>query len=390
MCIQNTQRVFFHKYAALFLFVLFTSCELTVDIDVPFEQQKLVLNSFFNTDSVWAATLSANQHILDTLYEQRVENALIVVYHAGAAVDTLMHLSDGVYRADTGKPLPGKSYEIKAMAPGYPDVTSHSYVPLPTLITDIQVTKGASSEGYPEDVFHVKFQDDPLVENFYQIYVEGESDYIDFETAKIRKHRFRLGMATNDPSVRSNEYSGFDGIFIKDVLFTNGNGAISFTTQGQVMDFYSYVIVTIRTLSKDYYNYKTTGRLQEDISDNPFAQPINVYNNIDNGFGIFAGFSASHYFAGEPRPRPVITSISPLRAAPLDTVVISGENFLDVSPHYGSVIFTASGALTYASPVRTTPNEIVVLVPRNAITGKIFVSNASWITPSDIEFEVIN
>lgn len=345
---------------------------------------------FFYADSVWTATLSANQHILDTLHEQRIENALIVIYHDGTAVDTLMHTRDGVYRADTGKPLPGKTYEIKATAPGYPDVTSRSYIPLPTLITDIQVTKGTSAEGYPEDVFHVKFQDDPLVENFYQIYIEAESDHIDFETGKIRKHRYRLSVATNDPSVRSSEYSGFDGIFIKDIRFTNGHGAISLTTQGQVLDFYSYVIVTIRTLSKDYYYYKTTGRLQDDISDNPFAQPVNVYNNIDNGFGIFAGFNASHYFAGEPRPRPVITSISPLRAAPRDTVVISGEHFLDMSPHYGSVIFTASGALAYANPVRTTPNEIVVLVPHNAITGKIFVSNASWITPSDIDFEVVD
>jgi hypothetical protein len=42
-------------------------------------------------------------------------------------------------------------------------------------------------------------------------------------------------------------------------------------------------------------------------SGDPLAQPVNAYNNIQNGFGIFAGYSASVY--RRTKPKPVILSI---------------------------------------------------------------------------------
>ena len=92
--------------------------------------------------------------------------------------------------------------------------------------------------------------------------------------------------------------------------------------------FYPTIIVTLRTVSEDFYNYKITGSLHDNSSDNPFAQPVNVYKNIDNGFGIFAGYRISlhHWTISE---RPVITAITPLKGKPGDHIIITGENFGD-------------------------------------------------------------
>ena len=51
------------------------------------------------------------------------------------------------------------------------------------------------------------------------------------------------------------------------------------------------MFVYLISASEDYFRYKRTYSLQEESSGDPFAQPVNVYNNIENGFGIVAGYS---------------------------------------------------------------------------------------------------
>lgn len=46
----------------------------------------------------------------------------------------------------------------------------------------------------------------------------------------------------------------------------------------------------INKVSPAYYNYKETLALQSSINNNPFAEPVSVYSNIRNGYGIFAGY----------------------------------------------------------------------------------------------------
>jgi len=142
----------------------------------------------------------------------------------------------------------------------------------------------------------------------------------------------------------------------------------------------------LRTVSEDFYKYKITGSVHDNSSDNPFAQPVNVYKNIDNGFGIFAGYSESNFTIGKISERPVITSITPLKGRPGDHVIITGENFGD---GFSFVIFKGIPYLAEGSVMRSTNDELEVIIPPKAISGKIYVSNGSKITASEVEFEVI-
>ena len=56
-----------------------------------------------------------------------------------------------------------------------------------------------------------------------------------------------------------------------------------------------YIIVYLRSVTEEYYKFKTTMIQQkyaraEDILYGA-AEPINVFTNIQNGYGIFAGFN---------------------------------------------------------------------------------------------------
>ncbi|MFT6867249.1 MAG: hypothetical protein ACJA08_002089 [Cyclobacteriaceae bacterium] len=49
----------------------------------------------------------------------------------------------------------------------------------------------------------------------------------------------------------------------------------------------------IKKVSEEYYKYEQTSQLQFDIGGDPFSQPVPVFNNIENGFGIFAGYNGN-------------------------------------------------------------------------------------------------
>jgi hypothetical protein len=114
--VSNFKRMVMKKYAWYFLFIFLTACELIVDIEVPFKEAQLTINSFFNADSLWTASLSINQGILDTSRARRIENGLIIIYEENIPVDTLTHIVNGVYRSDNEKPMLGASLRNKSLS----------------------------------------------------------------------------------------------------------------------------------------------------------------------------------------------------------------------------------------------------------------------------------
>jgi hypothetical protein len=51
--------------------------------------------------------------------------------------------------------------------------------------------------------------------------------------------------------------------------------------------------VNLWSVSEEYYKYRLTLQKQKDQMKDPFAQPVQVYNNIENGFGAFGAYSQS-------------------------------------------------------------------------------------------------
>lgn len=73
-------------------------------------------------------------------------------------------------------------------------------------------------------------------------------------------------------------------LFLADLSYT-GNAQ-----NGQEMTEQNEGWLEIYSLSKDMYKYQTTYINQLVNEQNPFAQPVEVYSNIHNGIGIFAGY----------------------------------------------------------------------------------------------------
>ena len=53
------------------------------------------------------------------------------------------------------------------------------------------------------------------------------------------------------------------------------------------------ITVYLNSLSKEFYKYALSFSEQIETGDNPFTEPVKVYSNIENGLGVFAGYSYS-------------------------------------------------------------------------------------------------
>lgn len=365
-------------------FAALAACDLVVDVDIPVAAPKVTLNSVFTPDSTWRVSLSLDRHILDDGPFHPVPDATVSLYENDALVATLPG-DGGVYRWN-GQPESGKVYRIEATTPSFGTVRSESALPLPVALGDTEMTE-RMVDGFPETTVKLAFKDDPASDNYYQIAIFMTAQHYDHFHDSIITRTYPVDMEILTP------LTGFDGddpgsVFFKDQTFAGKETEITLKFHGSIRHT-SQITVALRNLSEDYFRYMSTLALQGATAENPFAQPVSVFNNIENGFGIFAGYSQD--VAIRTSPPPVVYSIEPMEGRPGDIVTITGENLPREASHAANVSFRSwYGTTPPAEIVEQTPDAIKVAVPQQAVTGRIYISSNGRMIISETDFVVEN
>lgn len=274
------------------MMLMLCGCELVVDVDVPIEKQNMVLSSFFNPDSTWKAKLSLSRHILDEAPYPAVEDALIVLFEGESPVDTLRHDQMGFYDSDE-EPVPGKIYSIRVISNDYGVVNASSSCPqtVEAQFSPLQFN-GTGEFGNPEYSLTISFKDPPG-KNFYQVMAIGEYRYENPYTGQGFVNRSTMHIWSDDDGIDDPEVGNQEGFFFPDVLFDGENFSLNVKMTPNMWggNANAKYFIYFRQLNEDYYKYKVTSILQSHTASDPFAQPVKVYTNIENGFGIFAGYT---------------------------------------------------------------------------------------------------
>lgn len=375
------------RFLIVILLFFGCSCEVVVDIDVPFEGEQLVVNSFVCPDSVWSASISLNKFILSNEdYFKPVGTASVTVYDENGPVAVLQHVSGGVYKSQTEKPEIGKQYTIRVSEPNYTSVEGKLIIPSPVVITSIEIEK-VIRDNEPKEITKIKFVDNGATRDFYHIRLETVEDRFDFETdqiiSKLYPHPY---IKSDNPELNSQVISIDEGLLVKDVLFNGREWEVGILMEYYYSPYhYPEIRAVVRSISEDYYNYLATKKLQDETSGDPFAQPVGVFNNISNGFGIFAGLSNATI--GHYNPRPIITEISPSSGKEGDIITVTGQDF---NEFVGVSFKSSDGWRRYANVVEVTDTQLKVVVPPGAISGKLLLYKYNMGTLSDVEFQVTN
>jgi len=286
---------------ALIITLIFYSCQKKVKIDVPDDGRKLVVNSLFEADSLLTINITKSKHILDDTYYDtysgfyHIPNAKVSLFKNNVFLENLTEIEQGNYKS-TFSLTDNAEYSISVKVENFEEATS------------IKIDKfefNDYTEGQYGSImanFSLEFTDDGNVENYYllEMYIKQEYTIYNEETEEDEMFEERYSLYITPKDLRYKETDYGEGIFFDDNFFNGTKNNFQFSIYsysfyedeqtGETKDKY---YIYLNSVSKEYYLYVQSLDKHQYAKDDFFAEPVHVYSNIENGFGIFAGISSA-------------------------------------------------------------------------------------------------
>ncbi|MCX6318151.1 MAG: DUF4249 domain-containing protein [Bacteroidetes bacterium] len=290
--------------------VLLSGCEKTVNIDIPQKEPKLVINARLVKNEVFSVSAGRSRGVLSpvnyssSLIEQYVvKTAAVVVFENGTAIDTLVYQpGDFLYKSVRNTRVQdGKVYTVAVSAAGYTTAQASAAVPSQSVIAGVTRIRNSrtTASGTPQDEITIKLSDPPGERNFYLVQLWGagfgnpfgNSIYCVSTTDKDVED---IGDNT-DPFDPDNCYDG-GLLLMRDDNFNGGLKQLRLFVDASQLDEYNDPVthriyrpyIHVYRISEDEFKYNKSNNAYTNTGDNPFAEPINIFSNVKNGYGIFS------------------------------------------------------------------------------------------------------
>lgn len=180
------------------------------------------------------------------------------------------------------KVVAGKSYTLKVITYDGQKAEATCTIPLNRIDIKTVDTKAVNAPNFPEPKYLITWMDIPNEQNYYAVYMVAEQ--INFTTGERR-----IDYDEGENSILDIGYEGKRLSTKKSFLLRKRQNAGS-----------GFVYISeIQLLNTDinFYKYQKDLEIQRISADNPLVEPVNIYSNIKEGFGVFAGYTrASGYF----------------------------------------------------------------------------------------------
>jgi hypothetical protein len=303
------------------LTVFFTSCVKEIPFNNASSEEMLVVNSFITPDSLFEVDLSHTKAFFgkETCFHA-VPGATIDLYEEGTEIGTLPYIetngdSVSVYKSASFYPGAGKTYRVEVSADGYDAVSCETTIPEPMKIIRFDTTDTKIRTTLP---LTLTFRDSALVDNYYRIILTATLGYSDLlwneETQQedsviiVLSETVGTFLDSEDPLLdgegnaddylfgsAGNVYNIFSDKLIAGQTYAFGFKYASAYLNTKTLDtdkgeFYK-MEVQFQSISYDEYMYLLTYTNYEWNDGDALTEPVQVYTNVTNGTGIFAGYS---------------------------------------------------------------------------------------------------
>ncbi len=272
-----------------------TACEKKLDYTLPQGQNHLVVNSILNANAdTVLVNISWSKPTAQTLDTNLfVNNATVDMYEANNFLFSLTPRGQKGYYESHYQVKNRATYTIKAT---YKDITVSGTTQVPArphFSATVEDTTGSLIAGA------ITVQDPAKENNFYLIGVQFNQpevyDTIFFPDTAFFLFRFhrrnilRFIFADFGP-IEAKLPGIVDGFAFADKIFN-----------GQSYTFHWYAVhvptdtifVQLYAIDENLYKFFDTFTRSEMANNNPFAQPANVFTNIDGGLGLLASLTYS-------------------------------------------------------------------------------------------------
>lgn len=281
-----------YSLVALLVILIGISCEKEIELNDELTKPKIVVNSFYSANDTLKVHLSESRSVLHNDWDPlpNIENATVTLFSNGTKIGTLSHESGGNYILTNPFPVSGQSYLLDVTHSTLDDVKTESTCPKAIEIMALDTSR-------TQDRFSLKFtiEDDPNTNNYYSIEIL-KTIITEYETSpgvfKIDTITQPSWICTNDINAETN--SDPTGETCQEKLFFNDAGFNGSNYQFHIStDIYqsSQLIVIVKSINEELFKYRKSLQLYGETNGNPFGEPVQVYSNIENGIGIFSGYS---------------------------------------------------------------------------------------------------
>lgn len=293
--------------------VMHWACEKPVTIKIPQKPAKLVINAWMGKDSTIALHVGKSRYSLapldvpgSLLESYTVKNAVPVIYEDGVAIDTLVYDAAAYnYKSLRNKKIrQGHAYMVKVNAQGFTEAVAETLVPSQSEMAGLERVKNArtNSSGDTEDEITIKLNDPAGERNFYLIQIFGAAD--DWNDGRVigcvktTDKDMETLTADTDPMEPDNCYDS-DNLLMKDVNFDGGRKVLKLYVASYALEEYSSPstglvrrpFVKVHRITEDHFKFIKSVNIYSSTDGNPFAEPINVFSNVRNGYGIFSAYT---------------------------------------------------------------------------------------------------
>ena len=316
--------------------ILLVSCNKVIEFNGTQTNPKLVINSLVEVGQPVKASISKSVFFLDNEANTQCPDDLVATLYVNGnrygemtpTYDTLVSNdiwdpndpSLGYVRklyVSDYRPQVGDIIKITASANGFDDVegtTSPLPKPVDCAVTDCKTLYwgmhyGENNGGETDSTWYVVFytlelnveitDPNPGQTDFFRLHVENGSEFADSVNymscyAQYDDPVFGATVANDYDIIDFSDYDLRPENVFTDVLFDGKTYPIKLTisvmlrNDGTVpSEFYS-IRMEAEHLTKEYYNYLNTCN-QGDETMQFFAEPIQTYSNVTNGYGIVGG-----------------------------------------------------------------------------------------------------
>ncbi len=298
----------------LILTTILSSCRKKLDIKIPKGKEHIVVNGINTNDSLIKINISKSQDILNNDKIESLTNATVKLYNEDIFIENLTHTENGYYLS-TFTPKIGEQYKISVSSGELKTVKAKMQLNEPVKITSIDTTVeylennndfGFTSLQYKIH-YKIKLNDEPNKKNYYFLALSAtipRYDYDEYPPVLIGYFDESTYFDTND-IIFNNENVDFtvNGIYGKaftDELFDGKQYTIDITSTHYKENFddgkdYNnwQVKVKLLTISEDIYNYIVSFNLNQQTEYDPFAQPVQIYTNVEDGLGLFSAYTTT-------------------------------------------------------------------------------------------------
>jgi hypothetical protein len=298
---MNKKELYLLRFAILFIGVL---CLFSCTKEIPFDSQastpKIVINSLFTTDSVWSAHISRSRNITEGTSDYGLSDATVSVYDEnGTLVTSLEHQEEGYYVSPSlAVPQANQNYRIEASASGFESVDATNYIPIEVPILQIDTVSNYNDEGELIMQITLNFNDPSGTDNYYIVETVVKGSYFDPEIGDSAEFAVPMILTSSDPNIESinrvgigGQNFGFEYLMLRDNAFSGQSYALTFSVRNyeDVKDLELIGEIKLVNTSKEYFDYLSSFLRYQRTQGNPFSTPVQVFSNVNNGMGIFAG-----------------------------------------------------------------------------------------------------